>query len=158
MISIRDIIKRIIQDEFGEMYGVPCTVIPESVDLSDPNNPVCDCQPINGDAKFLDVRLKAGTGNGVLMIPTDGSVVLVQPINEKSGYISMFSSIESIKLLDGSFGGLVKVEELVGKINGIENTFNAHVHTAHNTPTATTITPITTVADIENDKITHGTT
>lgn len=152
--TIKEIIRQIILDEFGELYGVPCTVIAGSVNLTDLT---CDCQPINGDAKFLDVRLQAGAGSGVVIIPTDGSVVIVQPINEKSGYISLYSSAQSIKLLDGTFGGLVKVEELITKINRIENTYNTHTHASNGTPTTSTITPVTVRADIENIKVTHGT-
>lgn len=166
--SIRDILKQIIHDEFVEMYGVPCTV--KSVDE---DAKTCVCSPVNGDADFIDVRLQAHSGNGVLIFPTVGSNVIVQPINTATGYLSMFSQVDSIQLLDGSFGGLIKISDLVGQLNSIENKVNdvisalkTHTHTGVSTgggtsgpSTAfTSITDLsgTTVEDIENDKITHG--
>lgn len=171
MSTIRDILKQIIREEFIENYGVPCTVIPGTVNLV---TNTCDCQPINGDAKFLDVRIQAGDGKGVVIIPADNSVVLVQPINAHSGYIALFSNVQSIKLLDGTFGGLIKIQDLVTKVNNLEskvNTINGalktHTHagvttgagTSGTSPAFSAITDLTPTqrAELENDKITHGT-
>ena len=88
------------------------------------------------------------------------------------------SSIEilndgSITLNDGSYNGLVKVADLVTKLNNLENLvndliskFNSHTHiltltsgTGTAAPTAApetnTLTP-TKQSDLENSKITHG--
>src|SRR5687768_8991287 len=107
MSSIRDLLKQIIHDEFTEMYGVVCTV----TSLDEAEN-TCVCSPINGDADFIDVRLQADPGNGLLMLPAVGSKVIVQPLNNFTGYVSMFSAVDSFKFLDGSYGGLTKTQEL----------------------------------------------
>lgn len=160
--EIKEAIRKIV-GEFNPALGVICTVV--SV-----GSTTCVCSPIDGSADIEDVRLKAGDGDGLLMIPAVDSVVIVQMVNDVEGYISMFSQLDSIKMLDGSFDGLVKVGDLVTKLNNIENkvndiitTYNAHTHAVSGSatliPNGSPIAPPlanTTQADIENDKITHG--
>lgn len=119
MSELSNAIKSIVgQDQFMEMYGVPCVVTEIN------SNNTLTCEPINGDSDFLEVRLQAGEGNGVLIIPKLNSIVIVQPINEITGYISLFSEIESIKYFDGSLGGMVTVESLTQKLNNLETEIN----------------------------------
>lgn len=166
MSSIRELIRQIVIDEFTEMYGVPCVV--ESVDEDEGT---CACLPVNGDAKFIDVRLQAEAGKGVLIMPKVGSKVIVQPINTVTGYVSMFSDVDSIKFLDGSHGGLVKISDLVTKLNNLEDTVNDLISTLQGiviplapsgtypfAPEFAGIAPLTPteVGELENDKITHG--
>lgn len=169
--SISYLIKRIANADgaFLEPYGVPCTV--ESIDEVD-GAQLAACKPINGDADLLDVRLQADPGSGLLIVPKIGSIVIVQPINELTGYIALFSEVESMKLLDGTFGGLIKIQDLVEKVNNLEDQVNNLLSTLQGisiplapsgtypfAPLFTSFTPLTPtqVADIENDKITHGT-
>lgn len=151
--TIREIILQIIGDKFKTIHGIPCRVT--SVDIP---NLICDCEPINGDADIKDVRLMAGTGNGATLIPAVDSIVIVQMISDVSAYVSMFSQLSAIKFLDGSFAGLVKVNELVTKLNRIEDRVNV-ISTWGGTvspPLAPDPITATVAADIENDKITHG--
>lgn len=164
--TIRDILKQIIADEFAEMYGVPCTV--KSVD-TEANT--CVCSPINGDADFIDVRLQAAAGNGLLVIPKTGSMVIVQPINNATGYVSMFSEAVSFKFLDGSYGGLTKTQELKTQLDktnavtqAIQEALTEWVVTPNDGGAALKTLAGTKLAgkqvgdftNIENDKITHG--
>lgn len=116
---LRDAIRKMTQNVNEEVYSIPCEVA--SVDTS---NNTCVCSPVNGDSDLIDVRLQAGSGNGVLMIPKEGSIVMVTPINEVTGFVSMYSEIESIQFLDGSYGGLIKIDEIVNKLNAIEDDIN----------------------------------
>jgi len=166
---IRSAIKGIAQNDFKEDYGIVCIVV--SVDVP---TLTCECEPITGDSNLLDVRLQTEAGNGVIMIPTEGSKVIVQPINDMTGYVSMYSSLDSIQLLDGTYGGLIKISDIVGKLNNLENDINdlktvfgswvvvpsdggAALKTITTTWATSALTP-TVEADIENDKITHGNT
>ena len=73
---------------------------------------------------------------------------------------------DTITLNDGAYGGLVKVIDLVTKLNNLENkvnsiitAYNAHSHPGNGLPTASTITGSlipTNRNDIENTKINHG--
>lgn len=70
---------------------------------------------------------------------------------------------EKFQFNDGLNGGLIIIQNLVNKINAIENKMTNHQHyyELSGVPTLTTtagtqeITPTTTVEDLENDKITH---
>jgi hypothetical protein len=164
--SIREVIQQIVRDEFAEVYGVPCRV--KTVDMS---AKTCVCAPVNGDADFIDVRLQADPGNGILVEPKVNSVVMVQPINPHTGYISMFSAVESIKFLDGSFGGLTKTQELKTQLDKTNEVVQAIVDSLKNwvvVPSdggAALKTFFNTTlgakqkgdfTNIENTKITHG--
>lgn len=166
--SIKELIKQIVREEFTEVYGVPCTVIDGSIDLG---AGTCDCRPINGDADFIGVRLQAHPGNSLLIIPAEGSKVIVQPINNVTGYIALFSQVDSIQMLDGSLGGLTKTQELktqLDKSNDVLNTIKtvldnwtpvpndggAALKTAYMTAIATKV--VGDFSDIENEAITHG--
>lgn len=122
----------------GEMYSIACTV-----DNIDETAKTCDCSPIDGRADILGVRLVADDKKGFLVIPKDGSIVLVSMLNDSAGYIAMFSEIDkilieindtsieitdgAIKFNDGAFDGLVKVADLTEKLNNLENAFNQHL-------------------------------
>ena len=167
--DIRRAIKAISNNAGVELYGVPCTII----DVNE-TALTCTARPINGNSDFLNVRLQAGAGNGVIMLPKIDSVVIVQPINDVTGYISLFSEIDSIQFLDGSYGGLIKIDDLVGKINDIEDKLNdilstlkTHTHAGVTSGASSTAPPVDFVAilaltntsktEIENDLIKHGT-
>lgn len=168
--SITELIKRIANQsgDFLEPYGVPCTV--QSVTETD-GAQLAVCKPINGDADLIEVRLQADPGSGILVMPAINSIVIVQPINELTGYIALFSQVESIQWLDGSFGGLIKISDLVTKINNLEGLVNDLLSTLQGVsiplaPSGTypfaplfTQTPLTPTnqADLENNKILHGT-
>jgi len=121
----------------------------------------------------------------VLLIPTIGSTVLVTYSKYNDPFVSMFSDIDRIyliggnagvditgnvvKLNNGTFGGLVKVTELVEKLNNLENLvndlivkYNIHVHPVSGASTLVPTVPetgtlIPTIQDeLENKKVTHG--
>lgn len=132
----------------------------------------CLCSPIDGSADIEDVRLQAAANtSGMLITPSDKSVVVVQMINDVEGVVIMFSDIESIKFFDGDLGAFVDIGLLVDKLNNLENKVNdivnkfaTHVHTGVTTgvgSSGTTPTPVagtlvlTTVDDIDNPKITQ---
>jgi hypothetical protein len=137
---------------------------------------LCDCEPINGDADILEVRLNASGLNGYVITPKVGSMVMVTKFERFEAFISSFSDVEKIEILcdnivfnDGTNDGMVLINALVNKLNALENkvnsiinTFNTHTHsgvttgggTSGTTPTVIsgTLTP-TQKSDIENTKI-----
>ena len=164
--TIRETILEIVKDQFKTVYGVPCTV--KSVNSSERT---CDCSPINDDADILDVRLLAGDGNGLTYIPKVGSVVIVKMISDVSGFVAMFSQLDNIQFLDGSFGGLTKTPELKTQLDKTKEVVDAIKDSLTNWTTvpndggaalktffAGQIAGKDTgdYSDIENDKITHG--
>ncbi len=175
MDEIGKMLRKITEDKSAEIYSVVCTV--ESVDVS---KRTADVAPINGNAEIFDVRLQSALNgsNGLCIFPVVGSVVVVTFLNKLTGYVSLFSEVDKITLdteneitIDGGQnGGLVKINDLLNKINTIESKLNAlqtdySIHTHIDPATgftgpltipfiATPITP-TLLIDIENDKIKH---
>jgi hypothetical protein len=159
--TVREAILRIVEDKFRVEYGRICTV--KSVDTT---TLTCTVETLDTDAEITEVRLQAGEGVGLIMIPKVGSIVIVMEVVRFDYAVVLYSEIDSIKMLDGSFGGLVKVGVLVSRLNEVEdklNTllsiYNSHTHPAHLTPTPSRVTgqvAKTTRADIENTLVTHG--
>lgn len=163
--EIVEAIRKIANNEFTP-YSVVCEV--ESVNLTDKT---CYCIPVNGDADLQNVRLNADKKDGFLLIPKQNSLVVVSFINDNAGYISMVSEVDEIQLNGSTHDGLVKVTDLVTKLNNLENkvntiisTFNTHTHVASSFGSPTTVPPTlitgtltpTIKTDLENNKVKHG--
>jgi len=159
---------RSLADKHEEVYSIVCIV--DDVDIA---GKTCNCSPINGDAKLLNVRLMADvTKIGIFVTPSVNSQVMVTMINKYTGYVSMFSELDEIQLNGLDKDGLVIVADLVTKLNNLENlinthliAYNLHTHagvtvgmgvTGITTPDTQTLTP-TIQADLENTTVKHGT-
>ena len=141
-----------------------CTV--SAVSLADLT---CTCTPVNGDADLLDVRLISQSANGFLILPSVDSIVIVSSIDNRTYYVSMFSEVDEIQLNGDTYDGLVKVGDLVTKLNNLENkvnaiitAYNAHIHVETGASTAPTVSLVvgtltpTVQANIENTTVKHG--
>jgi hypothetical protein len=175
--TIQEAIKMITQRELArsEMYCVLCTV--NSVDTSERT---CEVTPLNGKADLFDVRFQAELSltEGLFIEPKVNSTVLVAFINSVQAAVIMCSEIENIYIdtqgdtifNGGTNDGMVKVGDLVSKMNNLENKVNdlvtwssTHTHTGvtpgpGSTGTAVgivgTLTP-TQQSDLENTKVQH---
>jgi hypothetical protein len=165
--SIKDSIRQLVKTD-DVLYSVLCTV--KSVDTT---NNICDCEPINGDADLLEVRLMAQNETGFLIIPKVDSVVVVTMINKYTGYVAMFSEIEKIYLNGDNYDGLVKIGDLVEKLNNLEDLvndlvtkYNSHTHPYVNVSTPAVTSPTTSLettvlvptqqSELENTTVVHG--
>ena len=107
------------------------TYIDSEVISVDIPNRKCSCKAIGGhtDYDFPTVRLMASVDDGILIEPVIGSTIKVIFSQNIEPFAVQFSEIENITIItntkitfqDGSFGGLVKVEELTAKINALES-------------------------------------
>lgn len=166
-----------LAETFGKDY---LQVIFAEVKNVDESERTCTVVQISGDAdtEIPDVKLLAESNDGFLRIPKIGSVVVIADTKNNEPFVLMFSDCEKIYSIqnifqfnDGSFGGLVKIEDLVTKINNIETKVNSLITTlktveiplapsgtyllAADFGSFTNLTP-TQVSDLENPKITHG--
>ncbi len=163
--ELRDSLKNLCKPN-NDGYSKVCTV--ESVDL---DKLTCYCVPINEDADITEVRLMANVDNGFLLIPEVDSIVVISFLSDSSAYVSLVSKVSEIQLNGTNFDGLVKINDLVDKLNNLENkvntiitTYNAHTHVASTlgSPTTTPAAPVTgtltpTVkADLENTTVKQG--
>jgi hypothetical protein len=131
----------------------------------------CDILTVTNDSDvyIAGVRLQAAVGSGILIVPSIGSMVAVVAQAKQDLYVIQFSDIDQIIMFGGKNNGMVKVDDLVTRLNKIEDkvneiitNFNSHTHisAAPGSPTATGLPQITsgrltdTVrSDIENPKI-----
>lgn len=142
-------------------------VIMATVDSVDVATRTCTCTTIsnNTELQLLGVRLMAEVNDGLLIVPSKDSTVIIENTKDYP-MIIMYSAIDKvfsvaggstfqidkdgIKLDGDGFNGLVKVKELTDKINAVEkllndliNKYNAHTHmyvpgTLASIPTAVT--------------------
>lgn len=162
-----------------EMFLVQAEV--DSVDIA---TRTCNVTTISGRTVYSieGVNLMATVDDGILITPTVGSVVFVIHNKRDVRFVVQFSEIDKIlyvindtsiemtdgkiQLNDGSYDGLVKVGDLVTKLNNLENLvnqfiglYNAHVHASNGVVTTSVVTKTLTPtqqSDLENTKITHG--
>ena len=142
----------------------------------------CGCTVVEGHTEYElpTVKLMAVVDDGILVEPVIGSIVKIIFSELIEPFVAQYSEIETItidarqtiKFNDGTFGGVVKVAELVQKLNELENDLNTlKAAIASWTPVPSdggaalkgVITnwsaqslPVTAVNDIENTMVTHG--
>lgn len=139
----------------------------------DNTNMTIDCQPLDGSAEIKGVRLVGDkAGAKFVLFPQVGSDVVVIEDMTGDAHLLLVSDVEEIWLNGNGFDGLVRVGELVTKLNALENkvndlitTFNTHVHSgvvvgvgSSAVPTGLvvgTLTP-TQQSEIENTSVKHG--
>lgn len=121
--TIRELIRAIVGDM--RVFAIRATV--KSV-----NGDVCEVEPLNGGPVISGVKLKSGAGAGLLITPAIGSIVEVVKDGPFTGFVSQYSEIESVTLDSnttivingGANDGLVNVNDLVTKLNNLENDIN----------------------------------
>ena len=142
----------------------------------------CNCTVIEGHTEYElpTVKLMAVVDDGLFIEPAVGSVVKVLFSELIEPFVAQFSEIENvtidarqkIQFNDGTFGGMIKIAELVTKINALENDLNTlKAAIASWTPVpcdggaalkgvitnwSAQSLPVTAVNDIENTMVTHG--
>jgi len=153
------------------------------------SNRSCSVTPLTTSlvTGFDEVFLCADPNDGLICYPEIGSTVRVAVTNKGEKYVLQFSDLQKLRITigeseltvvdgtiylgDGSYGGLVKVNDLISKLNNLENkvndllnTFNLHTHvaSAFGSPTTPPPTPViglltpTIVSDLENNAIKQG--
>lgn len=172
--KVRFALKRFL-DSVSPKFGKSCIVKSVSADPLT-GLMICDCESIEDGTVIEDVRICANFNDdtnkiGLVCVPKVESIVLVQFIGDSEAYVTMVSEVDFVYLNANTYGGLVKVQDLVTKLNNLENTvntiittFNAHTHVASSfgSPTTTPPTPVagsltpTVKADLENTTVQHG--
>jgi hypothetical protein len=148
----------------------------ESVDKA---NNVCTVIETGTNFKITNVRLLSVEDSfetQLAVYPKVGSLVSVAYLfaSKNKAIVIKYSEVDEIALRGDQFGGLVKVEVLVDKLNKLEDRFNdfkakfnAHKHLLTlTTGTGTAAIPAnqialsdlteTVKADLENEKVKHG--
>lgn len=150
------------------------------------SNATFDAEPLNGDAKIFGVKIKPKTADlsGVYMFfkpalnsiatigmldGNDGAWILVKAeeyeemqLITTGGFKCEIKANGDVIINDGNNGGIVKVQELVSKLNALEQRMLTHQHISASPASPTVVDPVTnpplpssTVAAMQNDKIKH---
>ena len=113
----------------------------------------CTVSPIDDSPDLFDVRFQSSESlsEGICVYPTNGSYVVVSFMNKTTAVIIKTSEIDKIEITTdliefngGSLDGLVTVNELVTKINRLEDKLKAHQHGYIPYPSGVAATPKTT--------------
>lgn len=164
-------LKRFIEmvNSNGVNKAVICNVKTGTVDLSKGS---CIAEPLNGDAEIIDARFVSDISGKTMIVPKDDSVIVVQLFSPVSGIIIGYSVVDSISLNGNNYGGLVVSQNLLQKINTVEQELNnlktiftswipvagdggAALKALSAAFSATQITP-TIITDLENTTVKHG--
>ena len=137
--------------ELEELYSIIAVV--NSVDE---DTRTCVVTEVEG-AVLIDVKLQAlnSSSLGLVQIPTVGSYVIVSFLSPTDSFISCYTNVDKI-LIDtdlvqfngGDNGGLINIEDLVAKINNIENQLKDHQHKYIPYPGGAAELPVSTTKDI----------
>ena len=120
----------------------------------------------------IECNLMAIVGDGILPIPSVGSTVLILYATYENAFVILCSDIDEISFKGEELGGMVKVIELVSKLNTLESDLNelktvfsswvpvasdggAALKTAAATWYGQQITQ-TQRTDLENESVKHG--
>jgi hypothetical protein len=166
----------------GKYYSMTATVRDVKKETQ-----TCSVEPINSpnypsnDNWIEGVRLTANNASKgtYLVYPKKGSQVIISWLNNTECFINIYSEIDEITIAtetytfgEGKNKGLVKVTELVDKINKLENTVNSLTAILKSVvitvppligivypflPLFSSVTtiPNTQVKELENDKVIH---
>jgi hypothetical protein len=126
--ALTDFFKWVVKDE--NYYSSIAKVT--SVDDSEKT---CDVTIINGP-DLTGVRLQqVSSATGLFIKPSVDSIVIIGWTDKTTAYVAMYSQIDEIVFQDGANGGLIKIEDLVIRLNdlvsevrGLKTSLNAHVH------------------------------
>ena len=169
-----DVIKKAIQQIAAPAAARNITAVDGTVLLVDVDARTCLVEVNNGTAiTEITARISPVVGDGFILIPAVGSGVIVNYSIGIVPYISQFSDVEkvlffvgestieiedgSIVINGGNLGGLIKIDDLVNKLNAIENKLNTIITWGGTvTPPLSTSPMINTQkTDIEDDKVKH---
>lgn len=99
----------------------------------DEDERTCDLEPIEEEATREGIRLQSAISgtNGFVLIPKEGSFIVVSFFDSRTGFVSLTSELEKIiwdveltQINGGNNGGLINIEPLVDKINNLESDIN----------------------------------
>ena len=170
----------------NQIYSKQCVV--SSIDA---DKRICTCSPIDGGADILEVRLESditinsdgdavnSNPKGFFVVPEVDSLVVVTFLSKTEAFLSAYTEISDVIAIqdqftfnDGAYGGLIKISDLVDRLNDYEDLFN-QLKTDFNSWTPvpqdgglalktilsagflTKVIPSSNVSEFENGKVKH---
>lgn len=156
-----------IKDCFRELAG-GAPIETEVAKVLSVDGAVCKVSRVRDGMVIDRVRLNAisTADKGIVVTPKTGTYVLVSRLGEVNWFVTLCGEVEKISIdaeadiviNGGQLGGLIKIEDLIGSINHMVETFNSHTHTVAETLAKQVEIPMQRLNrnDIENTHIKHG--
>lgn len=120
------------------------------------------CEVEIGSIVIPGVRLRASELDDegeMLVTPKIGTAVTVGSLSGDLTQLVVLQvdHIESIVINGGKLGGLINIEQLTDKINGLVDTFNSHTHTGVHGATSAPNSPASSFrkGDYEDESVKH---
>lgn len=180
-------IQEAVQRLAGTQLSDQVTIVEGEVTSVDLSTRSCTVVTTSGHsvAEIQGVRLMSVVDDGVLIVPSVGSSVIVSYTKRLEPFVCQFSQVDRVLVItgsasievkdgqttfnDGSYGGLVQIAALVKKLNSLEDLlndlitkYNTHIHPATSGTTSPTTTQETKTvtrtkqSDLENTTVVHG--
>lgn len=108
--------------KFIERYAPTLAEVAKVVTINETEK-TCLLKSASDDSEFT-AQLSAGEQASLLVIPKTGSVVFAKKAENGTYYITQYSEIEKIVMFGGELGGMVKINQLVEKLNNVEQELN----------------------------------
>lgn len=164
--EIREAVRRLSGVHKDQVTLIECTV--DSVDMT---TRTCAATTVNGTSEMdiENIQIMPGVSDGFILKPKVGSTIFVAYSNRNLPFVQMFSEIDAVYLIcdnvlvnDGSYGGLIKIVDLTGKLNSMVSQLQTElgkiaigITAAGGSYTPGTISEFNK-GDYENTKFTHG--
>ena len=117
-LNVREILEEFVANQINleNFYSV----IGKAVNV-DSDARTCDLEPIESDAISTGIRLQSviGETKGVVLIPKEGSFIIVTFTDSKSGFVSLTSEIEKIHFEAGGEDLKIILNDLIKEIKNI---------------------------------------
>ena len=113
--DIREIFEEIIANQIDRENFY--SVLGKAVNV-DETTRTCDLESVEGDAGRSGIRLQSviGEAKGVVLVPKEGSFIIVTFTDNKSGFVSLTSEIEKIHFEAGGEDLKVILNDLIKEI------------------------------------------
>jgi len=146
-----------------------------TVKVVDKQKKTCEIYIDRDGVTLHDVLLSPDNADmGILLLPKEGSNVVVSSMfdDDTQNYVTMTGEVDEVIIRGGRYGGLIRIEDLVDKVNILEHSLNALKNafiTWQPVPNdggaalkvtsgswASNTIAITKKSDLENTKVKHG--
>ena len=163
-----------ISERLKSLYGKAGMVVQgKVVSVNEPER-TCEVEPTDDTLPTLqEVWIRPivdSNAQGFYGLPSDSANVAVLMVDEDTAILLSSDAYDSIILRSNELGGLIKIEQLVGQLNALEqkvnsilNTLKTHVHPTPSGPSSpstdfVSIQPLpeSQREDLENENVQHG--
>lgn len=118
MANLSDIIRAYVADEHK-----PYSVLAKITSVDKTNNTI-ECEPLDGSADFVEVRLQAQEGHGLVLYPVVGSDVVVSFFSKDDAFVSMVGVVEKLTIQSENESLKDLLSDLIDQIANLKVTTN----------------------------------